>query len=334
MDNLKRILRVFLRRTAATPPPGEFVWILEKGAAVEQMLLDAQAAKTRTDDRSQRLDVPREAEEIHISVVFTWDLERAHALAKTLEPLGLPVTVGGPATGMRGEEFTPGFYMRDGYVITSRGCPNRCWFCSVWKRDGMIRELPITDGWNVSDDNILATSETHFRAVFKMLEKYRGRVEFTGGLEAKILKPWHVDLLADIRPKQMFFAYDTPDDYEPLVEAGKLLRAAGFQGKNGEVDRRMRSFVFIGFPKDAIADAEKRMWQTLHAGFMPMAMLWRDPRKNVRPSKEWRTLQRGWARPAAMASKLTGVEIVKPKELTENERAQGDLFGGQGYTCG
>ena len=48
-------------------------------------------------------------------------------------------------------------YMKPGYVITSRGCPNRCWFCAVPKREGyQLRELPVTDGWIVADDNLLA----------------------------------------------------------------------------------------------------------------------------------------------------------------------------------
>jgi hypothetical protein len=48
------------------------------------------------------------------------------------------------------------------------------------------------------------------------------------GLEAARLRDWHVEILIDIRPKQMFFAYDTEDDYEPLVEAWRMLLGAGW----------------------------------------------------------------------------------------------------------
>ena len=138
--------------------------------------------------------------------------------------------MGGPALGTRGEEFVGGKYIREGYTITSRGCPNKCWFCTVWRRDGhVVRELPIVDGWNILDDNILACSEQHIRKVFAMLKRQKHRAEFTGGLEAKRLKPWHCELLADLKPQQMFFAYDTPDDWEPLVEASKILDEHGFE---------------------------------------------------------------------------------------------------------
>ena len=67
-----------------------------------------------------------------------------------------PVKIGGVAYGDRGAEFAPGRYIRPGYVFTSRGCPRRCWFCSVWKRVPVPRILPVIDGWNILDDNLLA----------------------------------------------------------------------------------------------------------------------------------------------------------------------------------
>jgi hypothetical protein len=101
--------------------------------------------------------------------------------------------------------FIPGMYLKEGYVITSRGCPNRCWFCSVWCREGEnIRELPITEGWNILDDNLLACSEKHIKAVFAMADRQEKRPYFTGGLEAARLQLWHVHEFAKLKPKKMF----------------------------------------------------------------------------------------------------------------------------------
>jgi hypothetical protein len=209
-----------------------------------------------------------------------------------------PVKIGGPATGMRGEAFEPGMYVKKGYIITSRGCPNKCWFCSVWKRDGnIVRELDIKDGWNVLDDNLLACSEGHIRRVFTMLKQQPYKAEFTGGLEAKRLERWHVHLLADLKPKQMFFAYDTPDDYEPLVEAGKLLKEAELN--RGHI---ARCYVLCGWPKDNLEAAEKRMREAWAAGFFPMAMAWRD-KDGVRPP-EWIRFQSAWANPCIISRML------------------------------
>jgi hypothetical protein len=75
----------------------------------------------------------------------------------------------------------------------------------------------------------IACSENHIRAVCAMLAKQKRRPFFTGGLEAARLKPWHVGELAKLNPVEIFFAYDTPNDREPLYEAGKMLTAAGFK---------------------------------------------------------------------------------------------------------
>lgn len=284
-----RVMRVFPRRTAATPR-----------------------------DETVRVGCPPglfdEADEVRISVTFTWDMPAAERLERQWRHVA-PVRVGGPATGARGEEFTPGLYVRDGYVITSRGCPNRCWFCSVWKREGQtVRELPIRDGVNVLDDNLLAASRPHIEAVFAMLarqktaplpagesrrkrRKRRPTIQFTGGLEAARLEWWHAKALHELRPSQVFFAYDTPDDLTPLRRAGEMLREAGFT----RAGHRLRAYVLVGAPKDTLEAAERRISETLAAGFLPMAMLYRDRAGAVDP--EWRTWARRHARPAILCAR-------------------------------
>lgn len=95
--------------------------------------------------------IAAEPDEVHISVTFSWDLEKADELYYQWEMLGVPVEVGGPAFGDRmSESFTPGLYLREGMTITSRGCPKDCWFCDVGKcANGRVIELPVQDGWNV-----------------------------------------------------------------------------------------------------------------------------------------------------------------------------------------
>jgi hypothetical protein len=268
-----KIIRVFPRKTKATP----------------------------TDENVRINCGPElwdEADEIHISVTFTWDIPHAEWLAKQWECVA-PIKIGGPATGERGGDFTPGTYLKSGYVITSRGCPNHCWFCSVWKREGKIRELPITTGWNVLDDNLLACSDEHITAVFEMLRAQNRLVEFTGGLEALRLLPWQANAMKKLQIKQMFFAYDTPEDYEPLVWAGKHLRNAGF--KTHPHSHSLRAYVLIGYPKDRIEEARKRLEHTMAAGFTPMAMLYRAP--GYQNTREWKQFQRMWARPAIIYAK-------------------------------
>jgi hypothetical protein len=271
-----KVLRLFPRKTNATPDDAD---------------VRIRTAPTLFD----------EADEVHISVAFTWDIAWAEQAARQWRPVA-PVRLGGPAFSEPGGDFVPGMYMKRGYVITSRGCPNRCWFCAVPKREGYaLRELPVTDGWIVTDDNLLACSPAHIDRVFEMLRRQPCRPRFAGGLEARLLTREMAVRLKALKPEVMFFAYDTPDDYEPLVEAGHCLREAGFS-KEGQT---ARCYVLIGYRGDTFEKAERRLTDTWKAGFFPMAMLYRDYRGEY--SSEWKRFQREWASHRIVATKLYSI---------------------------
>jgi hypothetical protein len=267
---MQTVLRVFPRRTRATPTDA-LAWV---GAP--------------------DLFAP-EADRVLVSVAFSWDIPEAERIAG-LWAERAPVEIGGPAVGTVGGEFAPGMFLLDGYVITSRGCPEKCWFCAAWKRDGAAaRELPVTPGWNVLDDNLLACSETHIRQVFSMLARQTRRVEFTGGLHAARLQPWHVDLLASLKPRPaVWLAYDEARDLEPLRCACRMLLDAGWTVES----HRLRCYVLCGFPGDTLAAAESRLRTALGFGVTPMAMVYRD-RDGVEPDG-WHGWARQWIRPACI----------------------------------
>ena len=250
-------------------------------------------------------DLFAQADRVDVSVAFTWDKPRAEALAEAWRHIA-PVQIGGVAYGDPGAEFVPGKYIKHGYTFTSRGCPRRCWFCSVWKRDPEPRLLPIQDGWNILDDNLLACPEDHVRAVFAMLVRQGRRVEFTGGLEALALQDYQVELLAGLKPRpNCFFAYDPGDEFSTLESAASRLLEAGFTRQS----HRLRCYVLIGYPKDTFDAATQRLQQTAGIGFTPMAMLWRPETLSAQkwePGPAWRTFQRRWARPAIIHARQGG----------------------------
>ena len=269
MTPLVRRLRVFPRRTRATP--------CDDGVRIgEPGLFD-------------------EADKVDVSVTFSWDIQEAERITR-LWAERAPTTIGGPAVGTVGGEFAPGEFLRKGYTITSRGCPERCWFCGAWKRDGAAaRELPIRDGWNVLDDNLLACSEGHIRAVFAMLARQTRRVEFTGGLHAARLAPWHVDLLASLKPRPaIWLAYDEDRDLEPMREACRMLLAAGWTAES----HRLRAYVLCGYRGDTHAAAEGRMRTVIAAGATPMAMVYRG--RDGHEPEGWHKWAHRWIRPARM----------------------------------
>lgn len=236
-----------------------------------------------------------EADSVLISVTFTWDIPEAERLARLWEKVA-QVEIGGPAYGTVGQDFVPGRFLKHGYTITSRGCPEKCWFCAAWKRDGAgARELQICDGWNVLDDNLLACSDVHIRSVFKMLARQKHRAEFTGGLHAERLRQWHVDLLTQLRPRPVvWLAYDEERDLDPLFVACKMLNEAGWTPQG----HMLRAYVLCGYRGDTMAGAERRMQTVLRAGATPMAMVYRG--QDGREADGWHTWARQWIRPACI----------------------------------
>ncbi|MFA4945097.1 MAG: hypothetical protein WC789_10405 [Lentisphaeria bacterium] len=285
------IFRAFARRTKATPRD--------------------RLAVVGTPDLFQRADAARCAA-VHICCVYTYDLSECDRLAAIYRPLNPNVLIGGPGTGMRGEEHVPGLYTALGYLFTSRGCPNHCWFCLVPGREGGIREYPIRDGWNICDDNLLACSEAHVRAVFAMLARQPRHAQFTGGLEAARMQPWHIDLLCDLRAanrfESLYLAYDTPDDWHHLVRVVGWLEEAGFIN----LHRRIGCHVLCGWtngdgrpPADTMTKAEARMRAVAGLGLLPRAMVYRGPDEPARAEDDpWRVFARLWQRPTIIASQL------------------------------
>lgn len=273
---MKKIIRVFPSRTKGTPIDDD----------------------VRIDEEPGFFD---KADEIHISVTFTWDLKRAEQLAKAWETVA-PVRVGGPALGDPGGEFTPGLYLKKGYAITSRGCNNKCSFCYVPPREGRVRELEIKPGRLLQDNNILQCSEGHIRAVFAMLKKNKP-CELTGGLEASILKPWHCKLISELKPHQAFLAYDTPGDREPVADAVSSLLSAGFK-KSG-----LRVYVLIGFPGDTFEAADERLKFVYKTGAAPSSMLWRT--EDGKTPYAWQKFNRVWARVSISRARMNSGEAIR-----------------------
>ena len=273
-----RLIRVFPRRTRATP--------------------DDDLALCRPPDLLDEADV------VHVSVAFSYDIQRAEQLAEQWRHVA-PVKVGGPAYGDAALEFVPGRYIKHGYTITSRGCPRRCWFCKAWKSRPEATPLPvIATGWNVLDDNLLACPRFHVQKVFDMLRQQKHPASFTGGLEALSLEDYHVDLLAGLRQKPTcFFAYDPGDDLSYLASAAKRLISAGFT----TASHRLRCYVLIGYPKDTFDGATTRLEQVMRLGYTPMAMLWRPSgraEERYTPDASWRSFQRAWARPTIIHARV------------------------------
>jgi len=261
-----RIIRVFPRRTNFTP----------------------------TDDMAFVGNPPMirpEADEVHISCTFTWDKPRAEYLAQAWGQY-YPVKLGEPAYDDPCNGFTPGMYIKQGVTFTSRGCDNQCPWCLVPKREGKLRPYKdIADGNILQDNNYLQCNLQHRFKVYQML-MCQHDIQFTGGLDSRLLTQEDADMIRSLSVRQMFFACDTKYDLKHLIKAKQLM---------GDLSRdKLRCYVLLAFNGQTISEAIEHLENVWNAGFMPFAQLYQPPDHLIKYSQEWRDLQRNWQRTAIM----------------------------------
>ena len=261
------MIRVFPHRTKWTP--------------TDEMAFFGEPPLFRPEDRKMP---------VRVSVTFTWHKREAERIAGAWANYYDDVQIGGPAYEDPGDEFIPGRFMKEGCTITSRGCPKRCGWCVVPTREGQIRELEIKPGWIVQDNNLLACSDGHIRAVFDMLREQKRRIFFNGGLDKHFLKDWHRDLFDSISLGELWFACDTILDLPSLEKTARIL--------DGISLRKRRCYTMIGYKGETLSDAERRIERVFELGFMPFCQLYQPDETKIYDN-EWRNLRRKWSRPAA-----------------------------------
>jgi hypothetical protein len=183
-----------------------------------------------------------------MSVPFTWLLPKAQRYIDAFRSRSW--LVGGPAVALMpdylqrceiGREY-PGVLQRVNPLATRTtvGCPRSCLFCGVRKICGEFREL---DHWPnlpiVCDDNLLAASDGHVERVLHGLIEL-GQADFNQGLDCRLLKPWHAEMIAQIERPMVRLALDSNAQREPWVRAYGMLRDAGI------AKSRIRCYVLVG----------------------------------------------------------------------------------------
>jgi len=266
-----KVIRVFPQRTSYTPDD-EDVYIGEPPG----------------------LFMP-ECDEIHISCVFTWDMDYCEWLKGQWEfYTEKPVRLGGPAYNSPCDTFKPGVYLRQGITITSRGCNNKCPWCMVPKREGCLKELPVTEGNIVQDNNFLQCSVEHKNRVFEMLKK-QTRVSFKGGLQANLVDEHFIGNAKELSIKELWLSCDTDNAFPAFSRACEKLKSVGYTRNH------IRCYVLIGRDEN-MNQAEDRLMCVYETGAMPFAQLYQPEGKKIEYSSIWNKFHRAWCRPAAISA--------------------------------
>ena len=103
------------------------------------------------------------------------------------------------------------------YGFLGRGCPRNCGFCSVSGKEGRrsVQVADLSEFWDgqkeikLLDANLLACPD-HEKMILQLAES-RAYVDFTQGLDIRLITPDNVALLNKVRTKAVHFAWDNPD---------------------------------------------------------------------------------------------------------------------------
>ena len=181
--------------------------------------------------------------------------------------------------GVRGEAY--------GYL--TRGCPRACAFCIVSEKEGRASKkvADLSEFWRgqrvikLLDPNLLASCDAD--VLLQQLAESGAYVDFTQGLDARLLTPDNIKALNHVKIKMLHFAWDF------MNETDAVLRGLELYAKIGAVkdERKRRVYVLTNFDT-AHSDDLYRVETLRKMGYDPYVMIYNKPSA----PRETRRLQR------------------------------------------
>lgn len=176
------------------------------------------------------------------------------------------------------------------YGYMSRGCPRGCGFCHVGEKEGKqaYKVADLSEFWRgqkyikLLDPNPTACKE--WRDIFGQLAESGAWVDFTQGLDIRLMTEEKITELMKIKAKQIHFAWDRYDDKEKIIPKLKM-----FKECTGYDYRKLTVYILCNFDTTLEQDLE-RVYTLREMGYMPYVMIYNKHR--VKRGSDLRKLQR------------------------------------------
>jgi len=150
-------------------------------------------------------------------------------------------------------------WFKDDLGYTTRGCPRRCSFCIVPEKEGKLRIVAdFGDVWtgrsvlHLIDANLTAAPLDHFRRVCADATKARCRLDFSQGLDARLLTDEHAEVVSrTLVDGCIHLAFDHLRDERAVRNAIDTFKRAGV------IPSRLMFYVLIGYDSTPEEDMER-----------------------------------------------------------------------------
>lgn len=173
--------------------------------------------------------------------------------------------------------------------MTSRGCPRGCSFCHVAAKEGRcaVKVADVSDFWNgqpeirVLDPNITALKETDKRVLMRQYRETGAVIDFTQGLDIRLLNENDVDDLNGMRLRTIHFAWDNPlDELESKFKA--------FANRFRRKSNIAMVYCLVNF-NSTMEQNLYRIYTLRDLGYDPYVMIYNKPSapKEIRALQRW-----------------------------------------------
>lgn len=160
------------------------------------------------------------------------------------------------------------------YGFMSRGCPRNCDFCHVGKKEGLcsVKVADLSEFWSgqknivLLDPNTLACKE--WRDILGQLAESGSYVDFTQGLDIRLMTTEKIELLKQLKVKSVHFAWDKYEDKGMIVPKLKEFAEA-----TGWSRRKMIVYMLTNFNTTIDQDLE-RIYTLRDLGYSPYMMIY------------------------------------------------------------
>jgi hypothetical protein len=180
------------------------------------------------------------------------------------------------------------------YGFLTRGCPNKCKWCVVPKKEGKIApymdiEEIAVEGRNkiiLMDNNVLA-SDFGLQQIEKIV-RLGLKVDFNQALDARLVTPEIGDLLARVKwIKRIRFGCDTQKQIEECERAISYIDKAGYKGE----------YFFYCILMNDFGESFSRVqhWKERGGRFIVHCQPYRDPINPQKGIPEWQRYLSQWA---------------------------------------
>lgn len=180
------------------------------------------------------------------------------------------------------------------YGFLTRGCPNKCKWCVVPKKEGPIapymdiEEIAVNGRKNIilMDNNVLS-SGYGLRQIEKIAE-LKLRVDFNQGLDARLVTDDIARLLAKVKwIKRIRFGCDTPGQISECERATALIDKYGYKGE----------YFFYCILLDDFRESFDRVnhWKKKGGRFLPHCQPYRSLNNPHQIIPQWQKDLAGWA---------------------------------------